>query len=244
MAARGGSACSSRSWRRIHPARRSDLPHAYVRPPATTRERSLRNWRRQRATILLFETARRNDVVSKAGSSGRNWHSVMSGVTWGLSTLAFVIAVCACLYATVVQVDRLTRVNAPKPPEVASDVIVRNAKDQQGRRASFRVLLFRDEFRCRIVVVRTAGERSRGADVHTGDESRSRQVRKTGQRPDTKCLERQKVARSAGLANEGEARLRRWSAAERPEDRAVGRPGGGADADVVVAIGLEQRRVE
>ena len=58
---------------------------------------------------------------------------------------------CVCLsYGTVVQVDRLTRVNAPKPPEVASDVIVRNAKDQQGRRASFRVLLFTDEFRWRM----------------------------------------------------------------------------------------------
>jgi len=32
----------------------------------------------------------------------------------------------------------------------ASDVIVRNAKDQQGRRASFRVLLFTDEFRWRM----------------------------------------------------------------------------------------------
>jgi hypothetical protein len=57
----------------------------------------------------------------------------------------------ACLsYATVVQVDRLSRVNAPQPPEVANDVFVRNAKDDQGRRASFRVLLFTDEFRWRM----------------------------------------------------------------------------------------------
>ncbi|HVQ14560.1 MAG TPA: hypothetical protein VMS40_13255, partial [Vicinamibacterales bacterium] len=48
------------------------------------------------------------------------------------------------------QVDRLTRISTPKPPEVASDVIVRNAKDLQGRRASFRVLLFTDEFRWRM----------------------------------------------------------------------------------------------
>jgi len=89
-------------------------------------------------------------VISKAGSSGRNWHSVLSGVAWGLSTMAFVIAGVCLSYATVVQVDRLTRVSAPKPPEVASDVIVRNAKDQQGRRASFRVLLFTDEFRWRM----------------------------------------------------------------------------------------------
>lgn len=46
--------------------------------------------------------------------------------------------------------DRLTRINTPQPPEVANDVIVRNAKDEQGRRASFRVLLFTDEFRWRM----------------------------------------------------------------------------------------------
>ena len=89
-------------------------------------------------------------MTSKAGSSGRRWQSVFSGIAWGLSTLAFVIAGACLSYATVVQVDRLTRLNTPKPPEVASDVIVRNAKDQQGRRASFRVLLFTDEFRWRM----------------------------------------------------------------------------------------------
>jgi hypothetical protein len=38
----------------------------------------------------------------------------------------------------------------PKPPEIIRDVIVRNAKDDEGRRASFRILLFSDEFRWRI----------------------------------------------------------------------------------------------
>jgi hypothetical protein len=75
---------------------------------------------------------------------------VFAGVAWGLSTVAFVIAGVCLSYATVIQVDRLTRINTPRPPEVASDVIVRNAKDQQGRRASFRVLLFTDEFRWRM----------------------------------------------------------------------------------------------
>jgi hypothetical protein len=84
------------------------------------------------------------------GSSGRSWHAVFSGVAWGLSTLAFVIAGVCLSYATVVQVDHLTRITTPQPPEVASDLIVRNAKDQQGRRASFRVLLFTDEFRWRM----------------------------------------------------------------------------------------------
>jgi len=89
-------------------------------------------------------------VISKAGSSQGRWHSVFSRIAWALSTLAFVIAGVCLSYATVVQVDRLTRINAPRPPEVASDVIVRNAKDEQGRRASFRVLLFTDEFRWRM----------------------------------------------------------------------------------------------
>jgi hypothetical protein len=61
-----------------------------------------------------------------------------------------VIAGVCLSYATVLEVDRLTRISTPQPPEVASDVIVRNAKDQQGRRASFRVLLFTDEFRWRL----------------------------------------------------------------------------------------------
>jgi hypothetical protein len=89
-------------------------------------------------------------VASKAGSSERRWSSAFARVTWGLSTAAFVIAGVGLSYATVLEVDRLTRVSAPKPPEVAHDVIVRNAKDQQGRRASFRVLLFTDEFRWRM----------------------------------------------------------------------------------------------
>ena len=38
----------------------------------------------------------------------------------------------------------------PKPPEVMRDIMVRNVKDDQGRRASFRILLFSDEFRWRI----------------------------------------------------------------------------------------------
>ena len=89
-------------------------------------------------------------MASNTGSSGWRWSSIFAGVAWSLSTLAFVIAGVCLSYATVLEVDRLTRINAPQPPEVASDVIVRNAKDEQGRRASFRVLLFTDEFRWRM----------------------------------------------------------------------------------------------
>lgn len=89
-------------------------------------------------------------MASKTVSSGRRWNSVFAALAWGLSTVAFVIAGVCLSYATVVEVDRLTRISTPTPPEVANDVIVRNAKDEQGRRASFRVLLFTDEFRWRM----------------------------------------------------------------------------------------------
>lgn len=38
----------------------------------------------------------------------------------------------------------------PTPPEVTHDLIVRDAADHRGRRASFRILLFSDEFRWRL----------------------------------------------------------------------------------------------
>jgi hypothetical protein len=38
----------------------------------------------------------------------------------------------------------------PTPPEVLRDITVRNVKDDEGRSATFRILLFSDEFRWRI----------------------------------------------------------------------------------------------
>ena len=38
----------------------------------------------------------------------------------------------------------------PTPPEVSHDLIIRNAKDDEGNNTSFRILLFTDEFRWRI----------------------------------------------------------------------------------------------
>lgn len=37
-----------------------------------------------------------------------------------------------------------------RPPEVMQEVVIRNAKDDSGKRASFRIMLFSDEFRWRI----------------------------------------------------------------------------------------------
>jgi hypothetical protein len=89
-------------------------------------------------------------VVPNAVPVKRKWHSAFAAIAWGTSTLAFVIAGACLSYATVIEVDRLTRLTTPTPPEVAHDVFVRNAKDEAGHRASFRVLLFTDEFRWRL----------------------------------------------------------------------------------------------
>jgi hypothetical protein len=86
-------------------------------------------------------------VPSTRPSSTRRWSSLFAGAAWTASTLAFVVAGACLAYATVIEVDRLTRLTTPTPPEVADDLIVRNARDGQGRRASFRILLFTDEFR-------------------------------------------------------------------------------------------------
>jgi hypothetical protein len=64
-------------------------------------------------------------------------------------TTAWVIAGVWLLATTALQA-RSAFLVMPRPPEVMQDVVVRNAKDDEGRRASFRILLFSDEFRWRI----------------------------------------------------------------------------------------------
>jgi len=103
------------------------------------------------ATILHFSSGREEAIVPASSVPvKRQWQSLVSAVAWGLSTLAFVIGGVCLSYATVVEVDRLTKLTTPTPPEVANDVIVRNVHDRAGRRASFRVLLFTDQFRWRL----------------------------------------------------------------------------------------------
>jgi len=86
-------------------------------------------------------------VASTRPSSAGRWSSLFAGAAWTASTLAFVAAGACLAYATAIEVDRLTRLTTPTPAEVAEDLIVRNARDEQGNRASFRILLFTDEFR-------------------------------------------------------------------------------------------------
>jgi hypothetical protein len=96
------------------------------------------------------DTGGKTHVEPSAVPVQRRWGALFSTVAWSASTLAFVVAGACLAYATVQEVDRLTRMTTPTPREVATDVIVRNAKDAKGRRASFRVLLFTDEFRWRL----------------------------------------------------------------------------------------------
>lgn len=75
---------------------------------------------------------------------------------WSLSkyaryavTAVWVIAGGYLVGVTAVEARRSWMV-VPRPPEVFKEVIVRNSKDDDGRRASFRIMLFSDEFRWRI----------------------------------------------------------------------------------------------
>ena len=64
-------------------------------------------------------------------------------------TAAWVIAGGWLAVATAGEVRQAWAV-IPKPPEVIRDVTVRNVKDDEGRSATFRIMLFSDEFRWRI----------------------------------------------------------------------------------------------
>ena len=77
------------------------------------------------------------------------WRERARRHAWGLSTAALALFGSAMLYATVSEIGRLTHVVAPTPPEVTTDVVT-VAADRLGRKASFRILLFTDEFRWRL----------------------------------------------------------------------------------------------
>lgn len=66
------------------------------------------------------------------------------------SVLAFVVFTAGLSLVTAGELHFLTKPLAPTPAEVVRDVVVRNAVDLVGRKASFRILLFTDEFRWRI----------------------------------------------------------------------------------------------
>jgi hypothetical protein len=69
---------------------------------------------------------------------------------WWISAIHLTVLGGGLAYATGVEVRRLTRALPPRPPEIAGETIVRSAEDAAGHRASFRIMLFSDEFRWRL----------------------------------------------------------------------------------------------
>jgi hypothetical protein len=74
--------------------------------------------------------------------------SFLSSARW-LVTLAWILSGAGLATATAVEMKGVWFM-PPTPPEVTRDITVTNAKDTQGRSASFRILLFSDEFRWRL----------------------------------------------------------------------------------------------
>lgn len=66
-----------------------------------------------------------------------------------IATVAWLVAGASLVILTASEL-RYLWITPPTPPEVTLDLVVNNAADQQGRRASFRILLFTDEFRWRL----------------------------------------------------------------------------------------------
>ena len=89
-------------------------------------------------------------TIADPSEPRRQWRSRFVAIAWVLSTVALAVCTSVLTYTTAVEVHRLTRTLPARPPEVVSDVVVRNAPDNKGRRASFRILLFSDEFRWRL----------------------------------------------------------------------------------------------
>jgi hypothetical protein len=80
----------------------------------------------------------------------RQWSSRKAAIAWFLSAAGLIASVAGLTYATAGEVDYRMRVQLPTPREVTRDVVVTRAADALGRYASFRILLFTDEFRWRL----------------------------------------------------------------------------------------------
>lgn len=88
--------------------------------------------------------------MSTSLSPRRVWRSRRQAILWSLSTGGAVLFGSVIAFATVGDVWRMTRPVPPTPPEVTRDLVVRGAEDEGGRHASFRILLFTDDFRWRL----------------------------------------------------------------------------------------------
>ena len=79
----------------------------------------------------------------------RTWRSPFHSMAWSISTVGLVAFSGWLVYATTSELNRVAQL-PPAPPQVVRDIVVRDVPDQSGRRASFRILLFSDEFRWRL----------------------------------------------------------------------------------------------
>jgi hypothetical protein len=70
-------------------------------------------------------------------------------MAWLWRTCAVVVMLAGGVLAFA-SVNEARHMVPPKPPEVVHDVVVRRVDDSHGRHASFRILLFSDEFRWRM----------------------------------------------------------------------------------------------
>ena len=99
----------------------------------------------------LIDLAAFLHIAGRMSSATRPWRRRKLAVaTWSLSALGLLAFGGWLIYLTAGEVVLLTTELPPTPPEVVKDVVVRNAEDRLGRRASFRILLFTDEFRWRL----------------------------------------------------------------------------------------------
>jgi hypothetical protein len=83
----------------------------------------------------------------RTSSTRLDWPSRTTAWLWRISAVLVMLAGGVLAYASVNEVRHMV---PPKPPEVVRDVITRNVEDSHGKRASFRILLFSDEFRWRM----------------------------------------------------------------------------------------------
>jgi len=79
----------------------------------------------------------------------RKWRSTFHSTAWSISTVGLVAFSGWLIFATTSELNRAAQ-TPPAPPQVVRDIVVRDAPDQSGRRASFRILLFSDEFRWKL----------------------------------------------------------------------------------------------
>lgn len=89
------------------------------------------------------------DAITGPAIRRRAWRSDRARISWAMSALGAVALGAVLTRATIAEVRTLGRPLPPQPPEVARDIVVSDS-DKEGRSATFRILLFTDEFRWRM----------------------------------------------------------------------------------------------